>query len=99
MFLLPPSADVLLGRLRARQTEDDGKLLVRLRSAREELREVGSYQYVVVNDDLEQAYTQVSSIVDAETVRHQRLPLLDDRLAELISALDRQIHEYSSIRT
>ena len=99
VFLLPPSADVLIGRLRARQTEDDGKLLVRLRSAREELREVGSYQYVVVNDDLEHAYTQVSSIVDAETVRHQRLPLLDDRLAELISALDRQIHEYSSIRT
>ena len=99
VFLLPPSADVLIGRLRARQTEDDGKLLVRLQSAREELREVGSYQYVVVNDDLEQAYTQVSSIVDAETVRHQRLPLLDDRLAELISALDRQIHEYSSIRT
>lgn len=99
VFLLPPSADVLIGRLRARQTEDDGKLLVRLRSAREELREVGSYQYVVVNDDLERAYTQVSSIVDAETVRHQRLPLLDDRLAELISALDRQIHGYSSIRT
>jgi guanylate kinase len=99
VFLLPPSADVLIGRLRARQTEDDGKLLVRLRSAREELREVGSYQYVVVNDDLEHAYTQVSSIVDAETVRHQRLPLLDDRLAELISALDRQIHGYSSIRT
>jgi len=39
------------------------------------------------------------SIVDAETVRHRRLPLLDERLAELIAALDRQIHEYSSTRT
>ncbi|HUQ82003.1 MAG TPA: guanylate kinase [Gemmatimonadaceae bacterium] len=99
VFLLPPSADVLLGRLRARQTEDDGKLLVRLRSAREELREVGAYQYVVVNDDLEQAYTQVVSIVDAETVRHRRLPLLDERVSELVSALDRQIHGISSTRT
>jgi guanylate kinase len=99
VFLLPPSADVLIGRLRARQTEDDGKLLVRLRSAREELREVGRYQYVVVNDNLEHAYKQVAAIVDAETVRHQRLPLLDDRVAELIGALDRQIHGYSSIRT
>jgi guanylate kinase len=98
VFLLPPSADVLIGRLRARQTEDDGKLLVRLQSAREELREVGAYQYVVVNDDLEHAYTQVASIIDAETVRHQRLPLLDDRVAELIDALDRQIHGYSSLR-
>jgi len=98
VFLLPPSTDVLIGRLRARQTEDDGKLLVRLRSAREELREVGGYQYVVVNDDLEHAFSQVASIVDAETVRHRRLPLLDERLAELIAALDRQIHEYSSTR-
>ena len=99
VFLLPPSTDVLIDRLRARQTEDHRKLLVRLRSAREELREVGRYQYVVVNDNLERAYTQVTAIVDAETVRHERLPLLDERLAELIDALDRQIHEYSSIRT
>ena len=99
VFLLPPSADVLIERLRGRQTEDHGKLLVRLQSARGELREVGSYQYVVVNDNLEHAYNQVASIVDAETVRHQRLPLLDDRVAELIGALDRQIHGYSSIRT
>jgi guanylate kinase len=99
VFLLPPSADVLIDRLRARQTEDHGKLLVRLRSAREELREIGSYQYVVVNDDLERAYAQVGSIVDAETVRHQRLPLLDERVDELIRTLDRQIHEYSPTRT
>jgi guanylate kinase len=99
VFLLPPSADVLIDRLRARQTEDHGKLLVRLRSAREELREIGSYQYVVVNDDLERAYAQVGSIVDAETVRHQRLPLLDERVNELIATLDRQIHEYSLTRT
>ena len=99
VFLLPPSTDVLVERLQARQTEDHGKLLVRLRSAREELREIGSYHYVVVNDNLEQAYNQVASIIDAETVRHQRLPMLDERVAELIGALDRQIHEYSSIRT
>jgi guanylate kinase len=99
VFLLPPSTDVLIDRLRARQTEDEHKVLTRLRSAREELREVGGYQYVIVNDDLEQAYTQVSAIVDAETVRHRRLPMLEDRLAELIGALDRQIHGYSSTRT
>ena len=98
VFLLPPSTDVLIDRLRARQTEDDGKVLVRLRSAREELREVGGYQYVIVNDDLEHAYTQVSAIVDAETVRHRRLPMLEDRLSELIGALDRQIHGYTSHR-
>jgi len=99
VFLLPPSTDVLIARLRARQTEDHGKLLVRLRSAREELREVGAYQYVVVNDNLEHAYAQVTAIVDAETVRHRRLPLLEERVSALIDALDRQIHEYSLTRT
>lgn len=99
VFLLPPSTDVLVARLRARQTEDDGRLLVRLRSAREELREVGTYQYVVVNDDRERAYRQVASIIDAEAVRHRRLPLLEERVAGLIDALDRQIDAYSSART
>ena len=98
VFLLPPSTDVLIDRLRARQTEDDGKVLTRLRSAREELREVSGYQYVIVNDNLEHAYAQVAAIVDAETVRHRRLPMLEDRLSQLIGALDRQIHSYSSNR-
>ena len=49
--------------------------------------------------DIARAYAQVASIIDAETVRHQRQPLLDDRVSELIDALDRQIHESSSLRT
>ena len=98
VFLLPPSTEVLIDRLRARQTEDHAKLLTRLRSAREELREVGGYQYVIVNDNLEHAYAQVSAIVDAETVRHRRLPMLEDRLEQLIGELDRQIHRDTSNR-
>ena len=70
-------------------------LLRRLEGARDELRAIGAYQYVVVNDDLEQAYLQVSAIVDAETVRHRRLPLLDDRVRNLVDELDRQITHYS----
>jgi len=56
---------------------------------------VGAYQYVVVNDDLERAYTQVSAIVDAETVRHRRLPLLSERVRQLVDELDRAITRYA----
>jgi hypothetical protein len=49
----------------------------------------------VVNDDLERAYAQVASIVDAETVRHRRLPLLSDAVRRLADELDRRISEYS----
>jgi guanylate kinase len=53
VFLLPPSAEVLLARLTARNTESSDVLRRRLTAARDELRAVGGYHYVVVNDDLE----------------------------------------------
>lgn len=95
VFLLPPSAEVLLGRLTERQTESPAAVLRRLTGARDELAAVGSYQYVVVNDDLERAYTQVASIIDAETVRHRRVPLLEDRVRQLVDGLDREITKYA----
>jgi len=96
VFLLPPAADVLLDRLASRNTDSREVVVRRLRSARRELQAVREYQYVVVNDDLERAYTQVASIVDAETVRHRRIPLLEERVAQLIDELERRIHHYSS---
>ena len=96
VFLLPPGADVLLDRLANRNTDSREVVVRRLRSARSELQAVREYQYVVVNDDLERAYTQVASIVDAETVRHRRIPLLEERVAQLIDELERRIHHYSS---
>lgn len=95
VFLLPPSAETLLGRLAGRQTESPAAVLRRLTGARDELAAVGSYQYVVVNDDLERAFTQVASIVDAETVRHRRVPLLEDRVRQLVDGLDREITKYA----
>ena len=93
-FLLPPSAEALIGRLTGRKTEDPAATVRRLTGARDELAAVHEYQYVVVNDDLEVAYRQVSSIVDAETVRHRRLPLLSDRVRSLVDELDRLITQY-----
>lgn len=91
IFLLPPSADILVGRLTGRRTEDNGTTLKRLKGARDELAEVGRYQYVVVNDDLETAYRQVSSIIDAEAVRHDRLPLMTERVRGIVEALNQLI--------
>ena len=97
VFLLPPSAETLLGRLARRNTEAPDALARRLTAARDELAAVGKYQYVVVNDDLERAYVQVASIVDAETVRHRRFPLLEDRVRQLVDGLDREITKYARV--
>jgi len=49
----------------------------------------------VVNDNLERTFQQVSSIVDAEAVRHQRMPIADDRVRNLIAQLDRHITQFT----
>jgi guanylate kinase len=87
VFVLPPSAEVLLDRLRSRQTEGRTSLGRRLRSAAEELRSVRFYDYVVINDELALAVDRVSAIIDAETVRRVRAPELDARVERLMRDL------------
>jgi guanylate kinase len=91
VFLLPPSAEALMQRLSARQTESGDGFRTRVRGAREELLAAVSYQYAVVNDDLEPAYRVVSSIIDAEAVRHARQPQLTARVNALVEELDRHL--------
>ncbi len=96
VFMLPPSVEVLLARLQERNTEDGATLLTRLRSAHEELQVVSRYHYVLVNDDLEPTVARVSSIIDAEEVKRERIRALDSQLAELIQKLDSEILRHSS---
>jgi guanylate kinase len=95
VFMLPPSLDVLLARLKLRNTEDGEVLLTRLRSAHEELRAVSRYHYVLVNDDLESTVARVSSIIDAEEVKRERIGALDAQLAVLIGALELEISRHT----
>lgn len=96
VFILPPSVEALVERLEARNTESPAALARRLRGARNELRAASSYRYVVVNDDLERAVQQVSSVVDAEMVRHERLPEFERTVRELIAELEKQISDHSA---
>jgi guanylate kinase len=72
VFILPPSADVLVHRLLSRDTEDAERVRARLVHAAAELAAVGEYDYAVVNDDLAAAVGQVAAIIDAESHRVQR---------------------------
>jgi guanylate kinase len=91
VFVLPPSAEVLLKRLRERRTENPQQLLARLRSAVEELRAVEEYRYVVVNDEVERAVQRVSSIIDAETVSRERTAGLREAVERLSDSLEQEI--------
>ena len=69
---LPPTAEVLVKRLRQRGSEDDEKVRRRLRTALSELEAVKEFDYVVVNDDLDLTVSAVEAILDAEGHRTER---------------------------
>jgi guanylate kinase len=96
IFILPPSAEVLLERLKARKTETPAQLAARLQSALQELQEVDSYEYVIVNDDLERAVTSVESIIDAEVVSRNRVKNLREQVGLLIQRLEQEIESQTT---
>lgn len=91
IFVLPPSAEVLLERLRQRQTESREELAKRLLSALQELQSVEGYEYVVINDDLAKAVHRVSAIIDAEVVSRERVDGLRYQVSQLIERLEEEI--------
>ena len=66
IFLMPPSMRVLEDRLRGRDTEDEETIQHRLFIAREESRRAPEYDYVVVNDTIENAVEGIETIIKAE---------------------------------
>jgi guanylate kinase len=96
IFILPPSAEVLLERLKSRKTESREELAARLQSALQELQQVDGYEYVVVNDDLERAVASVSAIIDAEIVSRERVKNLRQQVAELIDKLEHEIGNHTT---
>ena len=77
VFVLPPSAAVLMQRLRGRKTEDAAAVARRLSIASEELLAAREYEYVVVNDDVVDAVAHVAAILDGEARRVRRIINLD----------------------
>ena len=91
IFLLPPSAETLLSRLRNRKSETPEMLSLRLHNAIRELESAVRYSYLIVNDDLERAIRYVSSVIDAETVRRERDPDSARKVAALVHDLSNSI--------
>lgn len=74
IFIAPPSLEELSRRLRHRGTEAEETVRLRLANAREELQAAGEYDYLVVNETLDEAAAQLRAIVLAERCRQRRDP-------------------------
>lgn len=72
VFILPPSFEALEARLRGRGDVPAGDLKVRLANARTELAAAARYEYLVTNDEIDRAATELGAIVTAERARRVR---------------------------
>lgn len=72
IYLLPPSLDVLESRLKARGTDTESILRMRLKKAANEIKECTWYDYIIINDDLEKAISEAEAIIVAERCRAAR---------------------------
>ena len=73
IFILPPSMTELRARLDRRAEDSAATIEKRLANARREIERWRQYDYVVINDDLQQAYGRVSAIIAAERARCPRV--------------------------
>lgn len=81
VFVLPPSVEELERRLRDRKTDSDETIRRRMLAARAEMEKgAASYDFIIVNDDFERAYSDLRSVVAAERCRRGRVDLSRLRL-------------------
>ena len=69
---MPPSVRVLEERLRGRGTDDEETINHRLVIAREEIRRAAEYDYIVINDTVENAVAGIETIINAERKKTSR---------------------------
>jgi guanylate kinase len=72
VFLLPPSMDELERRLHTRAQDSDAIIRARMTKAADEMSHWAEYDYVVINRDVEQAFTDVRAILAAERLKRDR---------------------------
>lgn len=73
IFLMPPTMRDLVYRLKGRGTETEDKIIERFKKAYNEINELSKYNYVVVNDELDNATRKVNAIIEAGKCRVDRI--------------------------
>jgi guanylate kinase len=89
VFLLPPSAEALEKRLHSRAQDTDDIIRSRMSRASHEMSHWAEYDYVVVNSDLDVAYSKIESILQVERLRRERQMWL----SQFVRGLQRQLEK------
>ncbi|WP_343080087.1 guanylate kinase [Ostreiculturibacter nitratireducens] len=89
VFVLPPSIEELERRLRSRAQDSDEVIAKRMAKSEAEISHWAEYDYVLVNDDIDQAEADLKTILTAERMRRDRQPWLSD----FVRGLNREFEE------
>lgn len=73
IFIMPPSMEILKERLVSRKTESKEQVIERFKTAYKEINEVSKYNYVIVNDNIDEAYNKMNAIITCEKCRVDRI--------------------------
>ena len=77
IFIMPPSMQILKERLIGRKTESKDQIIERFKTAYKEINEVSKYNYVIVNDNIDDALDKMNSIITCEKCRVDRIEEMD----------------------
>lgn len=83
IFILPPSIAELHRRLEARGQDSAEVVAKRMQKSWDEISHWGSYDYVLINDDLDATDARLKSIVEAARLRRTQQPMLNDHVLKL----------------
>ena len=80
IFLIPPSYNILRNRLEKRGTESEESITMRLSAAKEEISKYPFYDYLVLNDDFENALTDLKTIILKKTSKQDFKTRVSEKL-------------------
>ncbi|MEL6509301.1 MAG: guanylate kinase [Pseudomonadota bacterium] len=83
IFILPPSIPELERRLRARAQDSDDVIAARMQKSRDEISHWAEYDFVLINDDLDQTEERLKTIIMSERMRRTQQPDLADAVRTL----------------
>jgi len=73
IFLLPPSFEDLKTRLLSRKTESEDNLKIRLENALQEYDMIRNYDYLTINDTIENCVKDIEMIIRTESLKLKRI--------------------------
>ena len=84
IFILPPSLQELERRLRARAQDSEEIIQDRMQKARNEIIHYHEYDYLIINDDLNNSYQKIRSIIETKRVERQQNEAIEKFINQFI---------------